>query len=382
MKIEPSEVQGLDHREIVLKLLDDVTKSGDEMEEKETRGGKSRDLKLYIVDFSEDIQGNFDEVGMDVIDNEQSKKVAKDFFKSVVIEEVDLSEDTTLLRVQYPRYERTDEAIVIDRGDAYWFLTTELKDWLEETIEKVIKYLPQLEQVYLSSTDLENSIRDIVDSEIAGFTAEYHSEHKQRDATLQFHGAEKNDLAKAENTFSATPTRIEFNQSNSPATAIQGSGSNDGILKIESVRHGSEGKAADTLLGTSKQFVARDTECFQVNADTEWRLLEPGFVVDEYTSIELYDPERDEAPELMEELREEVFSKNRYQIGTWGEDTVFIYDKEHQEVFELGIEGTELVLHARETTTALSLRSFCRTILDEFDSTYSLRKKEMRVKPE
>jgi len=380
MNIKPSDLQDLNTREVVLELITEVTKSGEEMDEKDTRGAKTTDLKLYIIHSTENIQGQFAEAGLDVVEDKNAKSSARDFFKDIVIEEETVSENVSFLGVTYPRYDRTDEAIVIDRGDALWFLSTELKDWLEDTVEKVIKYLPQLERVYLSSDDLEDSMRSIVDSEIAGFTAEYHSQHKDRDATLQFHGAETGDIYKAEETFSATPTRIEFNQRNSPATAIQGSGSNDGFFKLESVRKDSEGKAADTLLDTSNEFVARDSEKFKVEADTSWKLFEPGFVVDEYTSIELYDPEREEAENLDRELEEEIFSKNRYRYGRWGDDTFFVYDKNHEEVFELGVESNELVLHARETTTGLSLRAFCRILLDKFDSTYSIRKKSTRVK--
>lgn len=379
MNIEPSDIQGQDVRSVILELISEITKTGQEMEEKETRNSKSPDLKLYIVDTTEDIQGRFSEACLDVAEDDNFRKSARDFFQHVVIEEELVSEDITFLSITTPRYERTDEVIVVNRGDTLWFLTTELKDWLEDTVENLIKYLPQLERVYLSSDDLEESMRTIVDSEVAGFTAEYHSQHKDRDATLQFHGAEENDLRKAERTFSATPTRIEFNQRNSPATAIQGSGSNDGFLKLESVRLDSEAKAADTLLNTSQKFEEHDRERFQVNSDTNWKFFEPGFVVDEYTSVELHDPERDEADFLDEELEEEVLSKNRYRYGRWGENTFFVYDKDHEEVFELGIESTDLVLHARESTTALSLRSFCKTILDTFDSTYSVRKKETRV---
>lgn len=380
MNVNPSDLQGLETREVVLELVTEVTKSSEVLDEKDTRGAKTTDLKLYITDYTQDIQGQFATAGLDVVDNKNYKQTARNFFKDIVIKEEKISEDVTFLGVTYPRYDRTDEAIVIDRGDALWFLSTELKDWLEDTVEKVIKYLPQLERVYLSSEDLEEIMRSIADSEVAGFTAQYHSQHKNRDATLQFHGAEPGDLEKAEETFSATPTRIEFNQRNSPATAIQGSGSNDGFLKLESVRKDAAGKAADTLFNTSNQFVARDSEKFRVNADTSWKLFEPGFAVDEYTSIELYDPERDKAKNLDKELEEQIFSKNRYRYGRWGEDTFFVYDKNHEEVFELGIESNELVLHARETTTGLSLRAFCRILLDGFDSTYSVRKKETRVK--
>jgi len=379
MNIRPSDIQDMDDREVVLELITEGTKSSEEMEEKETRGDKTTDLKLYIVDSTEEIQGRFPDACLDVAENEQAKKPARDFFQSHVVEEERVGEDISFLEITSPRYERTDDAIVINRGDVLWFLTTELREWLEDTLEKLIKYLPQLEQVYLSAEDLEDTMRSIADSEVAGFTAEYHSQHKDRDATLQFHGAEEGDLEKAEDTFSATPTRIEFNQANSPATAIQGSGSNDGFFKLESVREDSTGKAADTLLSTSERFAEQDLKRFRVNADTSWKLFEPGFVVDEFTSVELHSPEREKADFLDEEIEEEILSKNRYRYGRWGEDTFFVYDKDHEEVFELGIESTELVLHARETTTALSLRSFCKTVLDKFDSTYSLRKKETRV---
>lgn len=382
MNIESDDIRELSAREIVLELVNDVTKTNKQMEGKETRGDKTTDLKLYIVDYSEEVQGRFSEACLDVAEDHQAKKAARDFFQQIIVEEEEIDSNISFLGITTPRYERTDEVVVIDRDGTLWFLTTELKDWLEDTVEKLIKYLPQLERVFLSSDDLENSMRSIKDSEIAGFTAEYHSQHKDRDATLQFHGAEQGDLEKAENTFSATPTRIEFNQKNSPQTAIQGSGSSDGLLKLESVRIDSEAKAADTLLNASNRFVERDTERYDVNSDTSWKFLEQGPAVDEFTSIELYDPERDQAEHLDEELEEEVFSKNRYQYGRWGEGTFFVYDKDHEEVFELGIESSELVLHARESTTSLSLRAFCKTILEEFDSTYSIRKKETRVSAE
>lgn len=380
MDIEPEDLAGLTPREVVLELIDFVTKTTPEMEEKETRGGRTTDLKLYIIDSSEDVLDNLPELCLDIAEDEDTKKAAREFFEDHPIEVEEVEEGIWFVSINVPRYGRTDDVIIIERENSLWLLTTELKDWAEDTIERLIKYVPQFERIYLPSDDLEESMRSIIDSNISGFTAEYHSAYRDRDATLQFHGAEEGDLRTAEQAFSATPTRIEFNQKNSPDTAIQGSGTNDGFFKLESVRLDSEGKAADTLMDTSEKFAHLDSNKYDVNTDVKWKFFDEGPVIDEFTSIELYSPQRDEAENLGEELAETVLSKNRYRHGKWGDDTYFIYDKEHEEVFELGLEEPDIVLHARETTTALSLRRFCRNVLDELDSTYSVRKKETRVK--
>lgn len=379
MEIEKESLERKDVRGVVRELIDEVTKTEDEAKEKSTRGGKSPDLKLYVVDATEDVLGRLDEISASIIESESSKSAAKEFFNKHLIEESQLNPGIWWVEIKTPRYERTDDFVFVEKDDAIWILTTELKDWAEDTVEKVIKYLPQMERVYLSSNDLEDVMGSIIDSEVSGFTAKYRSQHRERDATLRFHGAEPNDMKKAEKHFQATPTRIEFNQRNSPSTAIQGSGSNDGILTVESVRLGSEGKATDTLLGTSEDFTSKDNKRYNVNTDSSVKFFETGFSVDEFTSIELNNPERETADCLDEEIESEILSKNQYQYGRWGNDTFFIHDRHHDEIFELGIETPDLVLHARESTTALSLRSFCKKILDEFDSTYSIRKKETEV---
>lgn len=379
MDITKEALAGKNVRGVIRKLIDEVTKTEKEAKEKSTRGGKSPDLKLYVVDTSEKILGRLDDIVASIIESESSKKAAKNFFNNHIIEEYKLNSGIWWIEIKTPRYERTDDFIFVEKDNAIWILTTELKDWAKDTVENVIKYLPQMERVYLSSDDLEDVMGSIVDSEVSGFTAKYRSQYREKKATLRFHGAEPDDMKKAEEHFQATPTRIEFNQRNSPSTAIQGSGSNDGILTVESVRLGSEDKATDTLLGTSKDFTVADRKRYEVNTDSKIRFFGNGFSVDEFTSIELYGPERESAENLDEEIESEILSKNQYQYGRWGESTFFIHDKHHDEIFELGIESPELVLHARETTTALSLRGFCKNILDEFDSTYSLRKKETEV---
>ncbi|MFC7078890.1 hypothetical protein [Halorussus caseinilyticus] len=278
MDIKKEEIEGKDVRGVVRELIDEVTKTEKEAKEKSTRGGKSPDLKLYVVDTSEEVLGQLNDLATSIIDSDSSKKAAKNFFNSHIISEYKISSDIWWVEIKTPRYERTDDFIFVKRDDSIWILTTELKDWAEDTVENIIKYMPQMERVYLTSDDLEDVMDSIIDSEVSGFTAKYRSQHQERAATLRFHGAEPDDMKKAEEHFQATPTRIEFNQRNSPSTAIQGSGSNDGILTVESVRLGSEGKATDTLLDTSKDFILVDSKRYEVNTDSKVRFLNPDSV--------------------------------------------------------------------------------------------------------
>lgn len=378
MEIKKDIVRGRDLRQIVRRLIDEVTKTPKEISEKETRQGGSTDLKLYILSRREPVLGNINELVERARLNDNVTKAGKVFLDSHTFEEEKLSEGINWLEITSTGYERTDEFILVRKPDYVWVLTTDSKKFIEETIERFIKYVPEVGRVYLPPEELEDVMENIKTSDVSGFTAKYFSAPRDRSATIRFHGAEPEDLEDAKRVFEARPTRIEFDQRNSPTAAIQGSGANDGLVKIESVRVDSEDKATDTVLETSEHFGEHDSGVFEVDTDSSIKFLESGFVVDEFTSIELFDPEDIEGDTLGEKLEEEVLSKDRYRFGRWNDNSFFVYDKNHEEVFELGIEGNEIVLHSRATTSELSLRGFCRVIFDEFNSTYSVRKKQTK----
>jgi hypothetical protein len=98
--------------------------------------------------------------------------------------------------------------------------TTVRREWRQKTIENLLDYLPCVERLYLTADDLETLTREVRDSRISGFTAKYHAPNRERDAALIFSGAEEGDLETAEEAFDAKPTRIEFDQTNSPDTVI------------------------------------------------------------------------------------------------------------------------------------------------------------------
>lgn len=376
MDIDPDRYRQMSKRQVLLELINHVTTSEDQ-EDKEHRSGNTTDLNHYLLDNQGYEIGSLDEYINYITSSDRVRGHAKNFVSDHTFSEEQVGEDLAVVSITTPEKSRVDDCIWIDQGDYIWVLTTERQDWRKKTIEKLIDYLPQVERLYLSSEYLETLAEEevIQDSYVSGFTAQYHAPYADRKATLRFHGGRKEDLEKAERYFDATPTRIEFDQTNSPRAAIQGASTNDGRLSFQSVRNSSQDKAVDTLLSVSEEYQALDKKTFKVDHASEHHSFENGFSVDGFTAIELTDPDREEntGEELVQELKENVLNGPQYKFGERDERTLRIFDTYHDEIFDISVEGADIILYPREQTTAMSLRSIVQDIY-EYDSTYSQRK--------
>ncbi|WP_136687372.1 hypothetical protein [Halorhabdus amylolytica] len=369
-------------REILRELIEHVATSEEDHEDKEHRSGSSTDLNLYLLDNKGFEIGLLDDHINHITQSERVRGHAKKFVKKHTFSEELLGDDTAIVSVTVPKKSRTDDSVWITQGEYIWVLTTVRQKWRKKTIENLIKYLPQVERLYLSSGHLDDvTDEDVIqDSYISGFTAKYHAPYAERQATLRFHGGREEDLEKAERYFDAKPTRIEFDQTNSPTAAIQGSSSNDGRLSLQSVVQGSQDKAVDTLLSVSEEYQELDKASFEVEHASTHRSTESGFSVDGFTAIELTDPDRDAEVDksLLEELKENVLNSNQYRFGERERDTLRVYDTHHDEIFDLAVEGPDVIVYPRETATTMSLRDIVQKIF-EYDSTYSQEKVENPV---
>ena len=382
MEIDPKQFTGADKETILRELIDHVVKTPEEAKDKQTRGGKSTDLKLYLCDNQGFTFGTLDERIEQIASSDDFDRNAKRFVSEHTFLEDKLSEGISFVQITTPDADRTDDFFFIRNNGYLWILTTERKKWVKKTVENLIKYLPDVERLYLSSDDLEGLVDHLNKAQISGFTARYKAPYRDRDATLVFHGAEEDDLETAQEAFDAEPSRIEFDQANSPATAIQGSYTNDGHTTLESVRQDSEAKALETLLGITEDYQESDRKNFEVENKPSRTIHEDGsFAIDGFTCVELTDPDREEVDTevLRIELEEDILSAYQYTHGAWGDDTLMVYDEDHEEVFEVALEPPNIILYPKEGTTALSLRSFAQKILDEFDSTYTLTKRTNSV---
>lgn len=315
MNLDPDRFQQISKRKILRELIEHVATSEKDHEDKEHRSGSSTDLNLYLLDNQGFEIGSLDGHINHITKSDQVRGHAKKFVSKYTFSEETLGGDTAIVSVSVPKKSRTDESVWITHGEYIWVLTTVRQKWRKNTIENLVKYLPQVERLYLSSEYLDAVTGEdvIQDSYVSGFTAQYHAPYAERQATLRFHGGREEDLRKAEEVFDAKPTRIEFDQTNSPTAAIQGASTNDGRLSLQSVVWGSQDKAVETLLSVSEKYQKLDKASFEVEYAPTHRSTDNGFFVDGFTTIELTDPNRDAESDrsLIEELKENVLNGNR-----------------------------------------------------------------------
>lgn len=379
MKISPSAFEGQSTREVLSELVDYVVKTDDEMRGKSTRGGDQTDLNVYLCDNHGFEIGELDHWITRLVEDDSVTGYAESYVADHTVSETVADEDISVVTITTPAKNREDQFVFLTDDGLLWVLTTVHSDWRQKTIENLLKYLPCVERLYLSSEDLERLNDGIPDARVSGFTAKYHAPNRERDATLMFSGAEEDDLRRAEETFDATPTRIEFDQTNSPDTAIQGANNNDGRVTIQSVRDGSQQKAVETLLGVTEEYQTRDREKFEVTHTPEREPSSRRHAVTGFTAVELTDPDRSDVSddELLDELETAVLNGSRYvyadrDLGR----KLRVLDTEYDETFDLAPEAPDILLYARDTTTALSLRAFVKRVYEDLDSTYRLRKSE------
>lgn len=382
MKLDPDRYHQMSKREILRELIEHVTASENDQEDKEYRSGGSTDLNLYLLDNQGYEIGLLDETINHITQSEDISGHAKNYVSKHTFSEEIIGEEVAIVSITTPEKSRTDISVWIEQGEYIWVLTTERQEWRKRTIENLIKYLPNVERLYLSSEYLDTLTEEgvIQDSKITGFTSQYHAPYAERKATLRFHGGRKEDLETAEQVFDAKPTRIEFDQKNSPEAAIQGASTNDGRLSLQSVRTGSEEKAVETLLSVSEEYQELDKSHFKIEHAAKHDSFEKGFSVDGFTAIELTDPDRttETSQSLIAEIKENVLNGPQYKFGQRDEGTLRVCDTHHDEIFDIAVEPPDIIIYPRQPATAMSIRDIVQEIFS-YDSTYSLKKVENPV---
>jgi hypothetical protein len=105
--------------------------------------------------------------------------------------------------------------------------------------------------------------------------------------------------------------------------------------------------------------------------------LKSGFTVEGFTTLQLIEKEESSNRESTpaEKLKEEILErKRRYEYTEWEPGNYLVFDKKHNEPFEIGVEERDLVVYAKPATTSVTLRDFCNLILEDFNSTYGVEK--------
>lgn len=393
MALNSENLQGLSTSDIVEQLLQHVVKTPEELrEEKEEKKRQNTDLKVFISKKEGFRIGSIEDKLEELATDSDTHQNTVDFIDEHGFSEIILNENTSLLEVRTPSYERADQAILIDTGEYLRTLTIERRYWTERTIERVLDYLPGLSRLYLSADDIRdivNGLNEITETEVSGFTSKYQSYKKDRKISIQFHGGDDDDIRHVRDEFDAKPTRVEFRQKNSPTNAVTGAITRDARINVPGIRAGSEQLGAATVDSVATRFEELDRAHFDVPNTPKMKNTEDGLVIEGFTTIRLEDQEpnqmrkdggiiRDEEVQVektfVEALEEDIFDrKQRYEFTEWVENEDYlVLDLERHEMFQVGIEGEDLVINARPGTTPITLKDFCRLILEEFKTTYSI----------
>lgn len=377
MNIDNHALKDKDTEEIVSVLIDHVSKSDEEVQREREEGRRTTELKVFVAENKGFELGELSQEIQKLAESEDTTKHVDGFITEHNFVEERLNDEVSYVEIHTPNYERTDQFIFLDNEDYLKVLTAERREWTKKTVENLIRYMPDLDRLFLSSEDLRDIVTGLPKTTISGFTAKYHSYHTDKRVTIQFHGGTEDDLKKVEDEFGARPTRLEFDQANSPTKAIHSSVDRQGYFKFTRVREGSEQKGVETLQQIFHDYEEHDRAHFEVEFSPRKIPLKSGFTIEGFTTLQLIEKEGDDEDEKTpsEKLKKEILErKRRYEYTEWEPGNYLVFDKEHNEPFEIGVEERDLVVYAKPGTTSVTLRDFCNLILEDFNSTYGMEK--------
>lgn len=388
MYIEPSTLDGEETRAIIDRLVEYVTKTDEEIvqEGREERKATT-ELKVFLAENRGLEQGNVEDKIESLLFDDGLTKPQTEFFDSLNFEENVLNSDTSCVEITTPQYDRKDQFFFYFTDHYLQVFTVERRKWTERTVERLIKYLPELERLLLSPDDLEEISEDLEKTNVSGFTAKYQPYYRDQSVSIQFHGAEPGDLEKVEREFNARPSRLELSRRNSPSNAVKTSMDVGGYFSVPRIREDSQELGHETLLQVGEEYQQRDHANFDVEHKPRKISLRQGFSIEGHTTLELIeqveDLDADVRPtnkELVRKLEEKIIDgKRRYQYSTWEPGNYMIYDKERDEPFEITIEDRNIVVHAKPATSSVTIRDFSDIIRREFNTTYRLEKTAEKV---
>lgn len=377
MNIDNHALKDKETDEIVSVLIDHVSKSDEEVQREREEGRRTTELKVFVAENKGFELGTLTQTIQNLAESEETTEHVDSFLTQHNFVEERLNDEVSYIEIHTPQYERTDQFIFLDNEDYLKVLTAERREWTKKTVENLLRYIPDLDRLFLSSEDLQKVVAELPKTTISGFTAKYHSYHSDKRVTIQFHGGTEDDLRKVEDEFGARPTRLEFDQANSPTKAIHSSVDRNGYFKLTRVRKGSEQKGIETLQQIFHEYEEHDREHFTVEFTPRRIPFKSGFTIEGFTTLRLIENEEHSGEEKTptEKLKDEILErKRRYEYTEWEPGNYLVFDKEHNEPFEIGVEDRDLLVYAKPATTSVTLRDFCNLILEEFNSTYGVDK--------
>lgn len=415
MPLDERDLKETSTEDIIEDFVGYVTKSDEEIEEEGRENKKkSTELKLYLASNNGFCPENLSGAIEDLLSSEDLNEAPKDFFQNHSFSATPVDDESTWLEITPTKYDTTHEFLLVNDEDYLKILTVVKKGIAEDTIEKLIQYIPELNRIFLSSEDLRDIVDEYGKRDLSGFTAKYEPFFKDEYISVQVHGGSGATLDQVQDDFDARPKRVVFSQKNSPAEAVKGTVNQDGYASIPRVREGSGDVGVDTIENIFEVCEQKDKENFEVEHRPErltpgdhgfltqlslddstgetdggvseiLRDADQGSVLDGMTICTLEELNEDEEypseSGIAESLKEEVLEyKQPYRYSTIGENHFLVYDGDRGQSFEVVVSDKDLKIYSRNNTTKDGLRDFCEIIDEEFNSSYDFNKISKKVR--
>lgn len=378
MQFDPSEFTRGD-RDPVSVFIDHITRSEEKQEqEKEEGGTRKTEVKVFLANNKGLKIGGLTDAVQERIEEKDLNKYIEKFFSNHNFHEKVIEEGrSSYVEIDTPKKGRTDQFVFIDDDEYLRAVTAERRKWTKRTVEKLIKYLPSLDRVFLTPGDLDEIVDDLDKTSITGFTAKNYNFGSEKHLSMRFHGGDRKDLEDVDKYFNAKPTRLEFDQRNSPAAAVGSSVAQEGHFTFGYVRPGSKEKGAETFEELSEDIQRHDWQNYSIENEPIRKNIKGGFKFEGFTTIALVDSgDGSERSIVISTLEEEILDyKRRYEYSVWENGKFYIFDKDTDCSFEVAVEKEKICLHAKEGSQASAFRDFCELIFEEFDTNYSIDKR-------
>lgn len=376
MQFDLNELSG-DTEEIISAFISHVTRSAEEFEQEKQSGNRRTDVKVFLAENRGYELGTLANRIKSLAEDPNLHQNTQTFIAEHNFHEEMFNDEASLVEIDTPEVGRRDQFVFVDDGDYLRIITAERRKWTKKTVEKLIDYIPELDRIYLSPSDLESVVDGIDGSNISGFTAKYHTYDTDKKISIRFYGGSEDELDTVENEFGARPTRLEFDQENSPPDSVQTAVAQEGHYSITGVRPGYEERGFATVNTLATSLENQDRENFSVEHAPELSRVGSGTAREGFTTVELIEQfSDDEEPEdTAQKLVDQILDyKNRYKFSTWESGKYEVFDTETNEAFEVTVEDSRIRLHAKDGTTSRSFRDFATYLYESFNSTYSIEK--------
>jgi len=340
-------------------------------------------LKIFIV-------RTYDFMPKDIIDklkklyyDQEKGKKFENFMNIFAISVEDLNFNNYYLKFENLESKKKFHFVIFAEKKYWTIITLTNRIYLDKTILKIIKTVPDLELIKITSRHLENLIyeHDLV-ANIKGFIAKYKPYQFERKITVDVYGGDLEDLDRIRDLFFVEPTSFSYSLKNSPSGVVEGKIFSEGNFTIEKIVKGHSTLAIKTIKELSKSFEDLNNTLYeQVESYENVPIMikkECGLSLNSRYSIVMkikekrikslsLDSEKDKI--TYEELNDNIvkFFKNRpkrYQIYSEKKFSHFISDKFTRNKVQLTIEPNynNIILYPFTNCKGLTLRDICNGI--------------------